>query len=69
MPDLYDPKCAELARYFLEDTHFADDSPCLTEENVASLAVDIQEAVDHWFSAQHQKMRGRLYPKKAQEPA
>lgn len=39
-----DPKCGELAEYFLED------SPHNTEDHRKALASAIQEAVEDWFA-------------------
>jgi len=40
----YDPKCAELARYFLDDT---DD---VTEARVQQLASEIQELIEDFLT-------------------
>lgn len=40
---MYDPKCEELAEYFLEDEE--EHGP----GQVASLAQEIQDAIERWF--------------------
>lgn len=43
---LFDPACHELAEYFLRED---DQRKSLRADEVGSLAVDIQTAVEEWF--------------------
>ena len=43
---LYDPKCEELARYFLEDEDAATASP----ERISELAQRIQDAIEEYLA-------------------
>ncbi len=45
---MYDPKCVDLARHFLNDV----DIDNVTHERVAELAQAIQEAAEAWIESQ-----------------
>jgi hypothetical protein len=55
---MYDPECARLAKYFLVDPDPDEGIPA-TEANVASLAQDIQDAIESWFSNKVDEARER----------
>ena len=44
---LYDPKCDQLARYFLN----GNECVSLTDKSVRSLAIYIQESIEAWIDA------------------
>jgi hypothetical protein len=55
---MYDPECERLAKYFLVDPDPDEGIPA-TEANVASLAQDIQDAIESWFSNKVDEVRER----------
>lgn len=55
---MYDPQCAVLAKYFLVDPD-PDEGIPPTEANIASLAQEIQDAVESWFSNKEDEARER----------
>jgi hypothetical protein len=46
---MFDPKCKELALYFLDDKNLAVEA---TADNVQRLAEAIQDAVEDWLAEQ-----------------
>jgi hypothetical protein len=45
----YDPKCEELARFFLNETETGGPIHTVSPENVRSLSGAIQRAIEDWF--------------------
>jgi len=49
---MFDLQCAELARYFLTDEEH-------TEEEVSSLAQEIQDSIERWFAPRESRPKQR----------
>lgn len=47
---IYDPRCGELARIFVEQ-RWPGFSQSVSEARTASLAAEIQKAIEAWFEA------------------